>query len=309
MIDMRKTIITHSDSDGIISASLILKYLNPEYNHYIYFASPNSLRDVICYSVLKKKLSEVYILDLSANRESLIASSIYPRAIWIDHHVWNLDLGGKIPENVTIVIDENAESTAKVISKYLGIDCNLVEIANQIDRNNVESQEAEFFRNLIGGIRAFYKDVMAEKLRKLVFDLATKDFREIMENEENKKIVEDYQNLLKGLDNEIEKNLKIFEINNKRIAIYQSINDFPVYYLTNKLKNHEKAPFNYIIVMMYKKFGNKLVTKIEFRTHTNENVLDIAKYLGGGGHRVASGATIEGYITHEQLIEKIRNFL
>ncbi len=304
---MRKTIITHADSDGVISASLILKHINPEYNHYIYFASPNSLRDVICYSILKKKLNELYVLDLSANREALIASSIYPRAIWIDHHVWNINI--ELPRNVTIIVDENSESTAKVISKYLGMECELVDIANQIDRNDVKSEEADFFRNLIGGIRAFYKDIMAEKLRKIIFDLATKGLKEVIENEENKKIVENYKNLLKGLDNEIEKNLKILEVNNKRIAIYQSINDFPVYYLTNKLRNHEKAPFNYIIVMMYKKFGNKLVTKIEFRTHTDENVLNIAKFLGGGGHRVASGATLEGYISHEELIEKIKDFL
>ncbi len=304
---MRKTIITHADSDGIISASLILKQLNPEYNHYVYFASPNSLRDSICYSIMKKKLSELYVLDLSANRESLIASAIYPKAYWIDHHIWNFNF--EIPKNVVIVVDENAESTAKVISKHFGISSNLVEIANQIDRNNVRDEDAEFFRNLVGGLRTFYKDMLSERLRKLVFDLATKSFEEIKNNDENRKIVEEYVNFLKKLDEEIEKNLKIVEINNKRIAIYQSLNDFPVYYLTNKLKTHEKAPFNYIIVMMYKRYSNRLVTKVEFRTHTNENVLDMAKFFGGGGHRVASGATIEGYISDEQLLEKIQNFI
>ncbi len=297
------TIIAHGDADGVISTSLILRVLG-EQKVYIYFTSPAKLRDTICSSISGKSVLDIaYIVDLSGNRQSVYASAIYDKAVWIDHHIWKIDF--EVPKNVEIFFDSDSESASKVVAKYFGIESRLVEIANEIDKNNVQSEDAEFFRNLIGSIKKEFSGVqLAFNLRKLAKELALEGLDGVKNKEEYKELVEKYRTWLKELDERI-KDVKIFDVNGKKVAILKTITDLPIYYLTNKLKEHEEAPFDYICVMTYKVFKNKSMTKLEFRTHTNKDVLSLALKFGGGGHRVASGATVLEHIDVEKVLEKI----
>lgn len=306
---MKATIVSHSDADGVISASLIIKYLCEYGIPYIYFSSPSRVRDVICYSVMnKKELPMLYVLDIAANRQSIAASSIYEKAIWIDHHIWHGEIRKNLPENVEAVVDENASSCASVVLSYLGIDDRLGKIADEIDRNDVKSDDADFLRNLVGGIKFFYEQNRAVKLRKLAVELV-RDFDGVKENAINKALVEKHREFIRDFDEKVKLNLSIFEIKGSRIAIYEAEDNLPVYHLYDAIKNHEKAPFDYIIALIHKKYDKKEETKLEFRTHNDKDVLSLAKLFGGGGHRNASGASVGEFLTKAQVIEKVSKLI
>ena len=56
------------------------------------------------------------------------------------------------------------------------------------------------------------------------------------------------------------------------------------------------------------KFKNKRYTKVEFRTHTNQELIELAKLFGGGGHKYASGATIHDGLEKDDLIKTIQSY-
>jgi len=63
-----------------------------------------------------------------------------------------------------------------------------------------------------------------------------------------------------------------------------------------------------IIVLIYRTVGEKSrrsVTKLEFRTHTDMDVLKIAKFYGGGGHKRASGASVGDIVTVPEILKTI----
>ena len=81
---------------------------------------------------------------------------------------------------------------------------------------------------------------------------------------------------------------------------------------------HSDAPFDVIAVLIHKyfrigkdrnnKYKNKRFTKVEFRTHTDRDILELAKLFGGGGHKLASGATIMDGLDVEELIKSIGSY-
>ena len=56
------------------------------------------------------------------------------------------------------------------------------------------------------------------------------------------------------------------------------------------------------------KFKNKRYTKVEFRTHTDKEIIELAKLLDGGGHKYASGATIHDGLEKEELLKTIETY-
>ena len=56
------------------------------------------------------------------------------------------------------------------------------------------------------------------------------------------------------------------------------------------------------------KFKNKKYTKLEFRTQTDQDLLNLAKLFGGGGHKFASGATVMEGLDVKDLIKAIETF-
>ncbi|MGC8993641.1 MAG: hypothetical protein ACP5H3_02275 [Candidatus Aenigmatarchaeota archaeon] len=298
-----EAIVSHADADGIISASLLLK-LKPK--AYLTFSSHSFLHKTFCL-LLDKGIKEVYILDISADRKNLTISSAFEKAYWIDHHFWeNLD----IPKNVQVFVEES-ESAAKVVSKILKIDSPLVEIANQIDTNNIKSEEAKFFRDLVSAIKWKYGKIQVLKFRQIAKLLAYHSIEELEKNVEYAKIIEEHLNWLNSLESEIYEKTRIFEIKNKKVAIFETTKSIPVYFIYEKLLKHEKAPFD-IIAVIYRKINiskQALITKIELRTQTNQDVLKIAKNFNGGGHKVASGASINEYIPIESLVKKIEEII
>ncbi|HDL15161.1 MAG TPA: hypothetical protein ENH28_03265 [Euryarchaeota archaeon] len=295
-------IVAHGDCDGLISSALILQNI-PEDRARIYYSSPYFLRDTICKAMLGTKADVIYIADLSPGRETIAASSIYSRAFWFDHHTIE---PFEAPGNVILTIDSNAKSAARVVARYFKAEDEIVNIADQIDKNRIESFKAEQLRSLVGYLKKYTHGItFALKMRSLAISLAEKGLDTVLSDKENLECIAIYQNYLQRFSLEIEKKVKVHEIYGARVAIYTTQEFNPVYFITNKLKEHSRAPFNYIVVAVYRNQNNK--TKLEFRTHTGEDVLSLAKLFSGGGHRLASGATVTENISEMQILKAIES--
>ncbi len=295
--------IAHGDCDGLISTALILQKIDKRSTR-IYFSSPPYLRDTILKSIIGRKADEIYIADLSPNRESLIASSIYSRAYWFDHHSIEPEKL-KVPENVLLKLNSQAESAARVVAEHFGIEDRIVEIANQIDRNAVKDVEAEQLRSLVGYLKRYTQGLeFALRMRNLAVKIAEKGLDYVLSQQEYLEAIGKYELYLKELSKELFDKTRVFDLNGYRVAIYITEDFNPIYYITNKLREHEKAPFDYIAVAVLRKARG--VTKLEFRTHTDRDVLSLARHFGGGGHKVASGATVHRIIKEEEILEAIQ---
>ena len=293
-------IISHADADGIISASLLLK-LKPR--AHLYFSSSTYLHKTIC-KLLDFDVENLYILDISANRKTILLSSIFNKATWIDHHQWeNLE----IPKNVEVFVEES-ESTAKVVAKILRMNDPLVEIANEIDSNNIKSDSAKFFRDLVSAIKWKYGKTQSLKFRQIAKILAFKGLDELEKEVENAKLIEEHLSWLQSIVLEILEKTKEFEVNGKKILISETTKSLPVYFIYENLK---KNKFFDILCVFYRKIDMRRkipITKIEVRSN-DEDALKIAKIFNGGGHKLASGATINKYLSVEEFLDKIKQVL
>ncbi|MEM4235235.1 MAG: DHHA1 domain-containing protein [Candidatus Aenigmatarchaeota archaeon] len=288
-------IITHNDADGIISATAaFLKY--PEKKFSVYFATPNSLKLALCKAIARHSLKdEIFIFDLSPNEETAKLASLFANITWIDHHIWNYN----DVRNINTINKVEYGSAARICAEYFGLEGEIFDLADQIDRNNVKNEEAEYLRDLIDGIKFFYEKRSNLKLKFLASKLA-KGIDEIF-NEENNKIVEIFRKWVLETSKEIEKEIKIFN-NEKTIAILSTNKKIPVRIVLKSLQEMNiKA--DVIAVLYHHTKGKKIMTKIELRTMTNFDVFSLAQKLRGGGHRYASGATLEGYLKEDDFLK------
>jgi len=293
-------VISHADADGIISASFLLK-LKPRSS--LYFSSPTFLHKTIC-KLLDFDIENLYILDISANRKTILLSSIFKKTIWIDHHQWeNLE----IPNNVEVFVEE-AESAAKIVAKVLKIEDPLVDIANEIDTNNIKSDSAKFFRDLISAIKWKYGKTQSLKFRQIAKTLAFRGLDELERDVENAKLIEEHSNWLQSIFPEILEKAKEFEVNGKKIVIFETKKSLPVYFVYDTFKKSKSFD---ILCVFYRKVDMRRkipVTKIEVRSN-NEDALKIARIFDGGGHKLASGATINRYLSIEEFLDRIKQVI
>ena len=290
--------IAHADSDGIISTALLLKVENQN-KFKLVFSSASKLKHSLVNLIIKNlNKNELYIFDLSGSEITLALASGFEHVIWIDHHVWE-DLS--VPKNVEVLVRES-ESAAKLVAEYFGIEDELVKIANEIDRNKVKSKEAKFLRDLISSIKWKFATNFRKQeqiYKKIALTLAFDELNNL--KTQFNELLQEFNGWLKGFEEEFSKNLEFHELNGLKIAIYQNSNFIPIYWLLDKIK--EKIDI--LVVLSY--LRNK--TKIELRSVTGKNILPLAKFYGGGGHKVACGATVNNLIKKEEILEKIKKIL
>ena len=293
------TVMTHTDSDGVISLSLFLKKIQG-IQVRAYFTSPVQLRDTICRSVQRKKsLGELYIFDLAGENKAIFAAAIYDKVLWIDHHQWEPE---EVPSHVDVVIDSRAKSAAHVVADYFNIRSPLVELGDQIDTNDVRDELAERIRETVGAIRHRYSGIdLNKKLEKLAYELATEDFSVLDSYNE---LVSDYREWINKLRDDAVKRTRIYRVKDLKVAVYEATEPIPVYLISNELPDDVDI-FAVIIYMPPKERRRVPVTKLEFRTRTSKNVLKLAEFYGGGGHPLASGASVTDIITVPELLKAI----
>jgi oligoribonuclease NrnB/cAMP/cGMP phosphodiesterase (DHH superfamily) len=331
------TLITHLDVDGVLCVAAINKMLNDSQAGIsgdedskklrVFFTSPPKLFSTLAKSIpdLNKiddddfSIGELYISDLSLHRDTLLGSNIYDKVKWFDHHEVNPDeqYDSEL-DNVELIIDTSADSATSIICDHFKIEGDFGKIADEVDTNNLKSENAERIRNIIGGFRL--KD-SGSRLRKALFEFAqelAKDIN-IISQETYNQFVEEYTKWIDQFKNYTNEHLQTSEINGRKIGILETENAAPVFSIYDNLKNHPNGPFDIIAVLIHKyyrlgkdknnKFKNKRYTKVEFRTHTDEEIIELSKLLGGGGHKYASGATIHDGLEKGELIKTIESHL
>ena len=327
------TIIAHSVEDGILSVAMLNKILKPDpdedahendqKNIRIFFTSPVNLFSTLAKSIpdLNKlddeefSIGQLYICDLPLHRDTLLASSIYDNLKWFDHH--EIDSSEQYDselEHAELIIDPSADSATSVISEYYEKKDDLVEIANDINSNNVKSENAQRIREIVGAILLKYS---GSKLKWILFDFASKlaEDIQVIYDELYNPVIEDYQKWLEDFKKYTNKKIQIHTIHDHKIGILETENYAPVYAVQDNLKEHNEAPFDVIAVVIHKffkigkdrnnKYKNKRYTHIELRTHTDDEILELAKTLGGNGHKYASGATLMDGLQNEELLKTI----
>jgi oligoribonuclease NrnB/cAMP/cGMP phosphodiesterase (DHH superfamily) len=332
------TIITNLDVDGLLCAASIKKLINNPQdsvkeseikdikNVRMFFSSPPKIFSTLSKSVpdLNKiddsdfAIGQLYICDLSLHRDTLLGSTIYDSIKWFDHHEINpAEQYDSEIDNLELVIDPTANSSTAVICEYFKIDSEFSSIADEVDAIDVKTDAAKRLHDLIGAIKLKNS---GSKLQKALNELAqqiAEDFN-VINDEIHNPLIEEYTKWVEEFDTILDTNLQSNEITGHKIGILEVENAAPVYSIYNKLKKHPEGPFDVIAVMIHKyyrlgkdknnKFKNKKYTKIEFRTHTGKEIIELAKQLGGGGHKFASGTTIHDGFDKEELIKTLESY-
>ncbi|MFN3528006.1 MAG: DHHA1 domain-containing protein [Candidatus Altarchaeaceae archaeon] len=289
--------ISHSDSDGLLSVVMLLKAKGNENVERVYFTSPNKILRTICNCATHNGCENfLYIFDTSARRETMYASAMFTNSIWIDHHIWEESIIKNKPPNVEFYIDSNAKSATYVAAKFFNINSKLVDYANEIDSNNIKSEGSERIFHIVGSYRRESKfQEMLNFARKIAED----------ENEIFNKI---YDPIIEGYKKWIEYSIKIglnnlkiekIESNNKTISVGIIDSDF--------ILPFSKIYDNLDVDILLGIANERENIKVEFRSK-NFDVYKIAKELGGGGHKFASGATLNKN-EKEKILETLKNLL
>ncbi|MCK4828235.1 hypothetical protein KA005_71555 [bacterium] len=320
------TIIAHSDCDGVLCVATILKAIKLQsdegFNYHVFFTAPEKIFSSLAESIppippgkSEFSIGDLYMCDLAVPRDTVLGSTIFDNVVWVDHHEQDpsIDSLYKELDNVTLVLDPDSKSAAELYAKFFESSSGFEDIANEIETNNVKKPNVKRLQELVGAIKMEHskeRHVMSQKLFELAQELS--DDLKSMSDKKHNPIIKEYRKWLKKLDELITEKLGIYEINKKIIALFETQEWVPVYAIYNNLKEHDKAPFDLIAVLEHKaglkknkdSIG-KAFTKIEFRTHTDLNVFNIAKSFGGTGHKHASDVTIVDGMKSDELLKKI----
>jgi oligoribonuclease NrnB/cAMP/cGMP phosphodiesterase (DHH superfamily) len=329
------TIIANSSVDGLLSVSAIMKQIGPVEDTTseedskkvrVFFTPQQKTFSSLAKSIpdLNKlegddfTIGQLYICDLPLHRSTLLGSTIYDKVKWFDHHEvdpseqYDSDI-----ENIEIIIDPSAESTTSIVCQNLKIQGDFPKIAEEINSNKIESPLALRLHQLVGAYHHRYSGV---RLKIEMYELAQLISQELetINQETNDPLIEEYNKWLDEFNKFIDENFQFKDINGHKVGILASENTAPVYSIYENLKTHPEAPFDVIAVLINKyyrlgkdknnKFKSKRYTKLELRTHTDTDIIDIAKLMGGGGHKYASGSIIHDGLEKENLIKTLESY-
>jgi len=282
--------VSHCDADGVLCIALLLKVKEVE---KVYFTSPAKLVKTLCIIISGEGYeNSLYVFDMSGKKESLTISSVFNEVLWIDHHEWDETEKNKKLENLTLVLDSNAKSAASVVNEYFHLNSDLASYADEIDTNNMKTEASEKIYHVVESLKSEFK-------YKELLDFARKISRDENEifNDSYNEIIDKHK---KWLDDAIKmalQNLEIKNIKNLKIGIVEK--DFvPL----SKIFDNVDCD---ILIGVTRQNTN---TKIEFRSK-NYDVYSIAKKLGGGGHKMASGTTLNGIFTKDFILSWIEELI
>ena len=275
-------IFTHTDLDGIASASLILKALGRV--DKIEFIQPYQL-----HQYLKKVPpdSQIYISDLGINgstfpyvlRELRRILNNGGRVKWFDHHVWEKVWIEKVKKLGVELFVDTSTCAAGVVSKYLPVEGkhikDLVSATCSIDLWVFDDWKGNFLTRY-----ASFKDSVKWKI-KVVNELA--QFKGNL-NGEMLRIVEEFVDKELRVYSKVIKNAYVKSINNIRTVYYFKKGSDE--HLTSYIGNLLLSRFNGDIAVICKE------DSISLRSRCFD-VRNLAVKLGGGGHPRAAGAKMK----------------
>jgi len=123
----RKGIITHWDIDGLASAVILSRALNPERK---ILSSVNSVSRYI-EELLSLGLNEIWIADLNPassmknqlNMAFEKARRLGVRLYWFDHHQWSQDVAGLFKQysEIVFLMNDPSKVASGIVANYLGV--------------------------------------------------------------------------------------------------------------------------------------------------------------------------------------------
>ncbi len=315
--DPKYTVVTHNDADGVLCLTEFLKSISAKehVNVRSYFTSPVKVRDTICITTLGQRspLLHLRVFDLTGSRGAIIACAMYHDAVWIDHHKWEkIDILNEAGEfmNVKTFVDSTSPSAASLAAKYLHVNTGLEPYIDEIDTNRIVTEEARNIRDVVGALKhAYYGLELSDHFFTLAEGFAKYGLDEIRDKK-YAPLLDEYNHFTRAVEDFAMKEVHVTKVKGgdgkmKKLAVLESDRSFPVHTAFNKLESHKDAPFDVLAVLVHSREDNKKTTKAEFRTMTGQNVFKLARFFGGGGHRLASGATIEGGLKPSELVRTI----
>ncbi|BFI73585.1 hypothetical protein YN1_5720 [Nanoarchaeota archaeon] len=282
--------ITHWDIDGIACLSILYKKFGD--NFKVYFSSPRLINKTLLKIIEDNdKNNELYITDIAINQESIYLSSYFKKVYWIDHHEENYN---ELTSRINVYI-KRYKSAARVLSEYLNINIDYLDIIDDIDSGEIKNDLEKDFLDMIVGIRYFY-----QKTFEIYFiSIAKKLLKENIKNIIDYDIVKKFRKKLNEIYLKLDKNIKI--INGKyKTYIIKMEENIPSNYILEYIKNYLKDNPDFIITLYEKS------KRGEIRTLNNKDVRKMARELNGGGHKFAAGFSYEN---ENILYQKISNIL
>jgi oligoribonuclease NrnB/cAMP/cGMP phosphodiesterase (DHH superfamily) len=285
--------IVHNDLDGTVSAAVYARIVKALPSTVI-FTEPNQLGNIL--HKIDKNFSTIIIADLGINEgtiktivkelRKLTSSGI--KIEWYDHHIWKEEWKKTL---MSIGVEINHDITT----------CGAGVIYKTKYKNKDEISEA-LVRADCSVDLWLHNDVLGEKLRRIVeldksFEwknyLIKKFFKGILWDTEFEKKLEDIMNEELKNYNNILKNVKVIQYDNKRIAIAYRWKGRPdISYGAQYIMSRTDS-------IIFISANGKYVS---FRSN-NYIVRDYAVKLGGGGHLKAAGAPLKVPIIYRILIK------
>lgn len=283
--------VSHSDSDGVLCVALLLKVKEVE---RVYFTSPAKLTRTLCNVILSDGYDNfLHIFDMSGKRESIILSSVFEDTLWLDHHEWGEPEKQEKPKNVSFYVNPEAKSAASVVNEYFRLNSVLAEYADEIDVNNIKSEASERIYSIVESLRGDFKfKELLDFTRKI-----SRDENEIFNDFHNERVEEHKKWLSEGTKIGLD-SMEIKNIKNLKVGVIEKDFMVPI------SKIFDVSGCDILIGIT----RQNSCTKIEFRSKVYD-VYQLASKLGGGGHKVASGTTLNGIFTKDYVLRKIEELI
>jgi len=280
-------LVTHTDTDGIFSAALFMYLSNVDLRRKaILFIEPPQLAHVVCSA--SNDIS-IVITDIGVNRatfEKLIGCLKNKRLkiVWFDHHVW-LREEKELLEHLGVELHvERALSAAEVVAKSLGGDDSvvqeLVSIVNNVDSWIWSRWEAPFVMRLVDYDKS--RDHKLKVLEHVLRALRSRDLSLLMTVASE--FAEEYVDIeLKALS-DLCRRVVIEDIAGAAVAFAYKRYRIPNSSIIGNFMLHRCNADIAVII-------NEDLSSLSFRS-IKIDVSELAKRLGGGGHKNASGAPL-----------------
>jgi len=285
-------VLVHNDLDGTGCLYLISKVYGEENISFIKTNYKNFLSNLnfLIEDLEKNKKEKLIVCDLSLNKgleNKINWEKIKGKLLWLDHHQWEKNTLDFVKNFGEIVVDTNKCATGVTFDYFKD-----------------KYKFSEFDKRVVDLICDFDLWKMKEKLSwKLSLSLMDYDLekyrleklnRGIIWDNELEKIFEKNKEKVKKLVSKYKNRGILIEKNNEKILLVFDKRDNSIFisHVFDKLKK------DYDSLILVTDTG-----KISLRG--KNNVLDIAKRFGGGGHIKAAGALIN----YPYILRKINKWL
>ena len=296
------TIITPRDCDGAVAASIQVSASGLDKEEInIYTAGRTSILKTLGYAVMRGLTDELVVLGIEPVEKGLRVASAFDTVRWYDHH--------EVREvfspagNVSLFMDSGADSTSSLLASTLGIEGNLVTLADEIDSGEVSRMEARLLRGAMHHIRC----VPQPRERDECFFAL---IHALVHNGINALVGPPYINWFQMVEAQTTDSLPVAletlkerTVGDLRVAFLDDIGALPVYSISESLR--ESGELYDVMVFKRTLDPRRPTSEVEFRTHTGKNVWGLASMLGGGGRPHAAGARVEGDLTGESIFSLI----